>query len=213
MIANHNCVKCSYMKNTNKRRSFLKSMLLSGTGLAVAPVLKAGEVVGGAADAATEGQGIPAPGRQYNSPYSGEHLNRVAFPIGGLGAGMFCLEGTGAISHMSVRNTPEIFHEPALFAAIAVKNVPNAVKVLEGPVPNWKRFGQRGTGFGDPGATYGLPRFQSAQFSARFPFGVVELKDEDMPLQVSVKGWSPFIPTDEDNSSLPVGAIEYTFVN
>jgi len=32
-------------------------------------------------------------------------------------------------------------------------------------------------------------------------------------LDVSLKGWSPFIPTDEDNSSLPAGAIEYTFRN
>src|SRR5699024_3962461 len=30
---------------------------------------------------------------------------------------------------------------------------------------------------------------------------------------VAVEGWSPFIPTDEDNSSLPVGAITYTFEN
>ena len=34
-----------------------------------------------------------------------------------------------------------------------------------------------------------------------------------MPLTVELKGWSPFIPTDQDNSSLPVGALEYTFTN
>ena len=42
--------------------------------------------------------------RNYNEPYSGKFLDRVAFPIGGMGAGMFCLEGTGAVSHMSVRH-------------------------------------------------------------------------------------------------------------
>ena len=47
---------------------------------------------------------IPNPKRQYNGVYTGEHLSRVAFPIGGMGAGMFCLEGTGAISHMSIRH-------------------------------------------------------------------------------------------------------------
>ncbi len=35
----------------------------------------------------------------------------------------------------------------------------------------------------------------------------------DMPLDVSITGWSPFIPTDADNSSLPVGAVEYSFKN
>ena len=29
--------------------------------------------------------------RNYNGPYFGAYLNRVAFPIGGIGAGMICL--------------------------------------------------------------------------------------------------------------------------
>jgi hypothetical protein len=77
---------------------------------------------------------------EYNGSYSGEYLNRIAFPIGGLGAGMFCLEGTGAISHMSVRNRPEVFNEPCMFAAISVKGLENGTKVLEGQVPLWKHW-------------------------------------------------------------------------
>lgn len=42
----------------------------------------------------------------FNSVYQGEYLNRLASPIGGIGSGMFCLKGTGAISHVSVRNKP-----------------------------------------------------------------------------------------------------------
>jgi uncharacterized protein (DUF608 family) len=34
-----------------------------------------------------------------------------------------------------------------------------------------------------------------------------------MPLRVVVTGWSPFIPTDENNSGLPVGAMEFRFTN
>lgn len=151
--------------------------------------------------------------REYNGVYRGEYLNRVAFPIGGIGAGMFCLEGTGAISHMSVRNRPDIYNEPCMFAAISVKGVENGAKVLEGPVPGWKKFGEPGAGNGASGTSYGLPRFEYADFQARFPFGEIHLKDTDIPMEVSVTGWSPFIPTDADNSSLPVGAIEYTFKN
>jgi len=58
-----------------------------------------------------------------------------------------------------------------------------------------------------------LPRFQKAEFQTRFPFGLVDLKDIDVPLAVQIIGWSPFIPGDEDNSSLPVGALEYSFKN
>ena len=35
--------------------------------------------------------GTDAEKRNYNGIYSGPYLNRVAFPIGGIGAGMFCL--------------------------------------------------------------------------------------------------------------------------
>ncbi len=153
------------------------------------------------------------PGHAYNGPYSGEYLNRIAFPIGGIGAGMFCLEGTGAISHMSVRNRPEMFNEPCMFAALSIKNLENGTKIIEGQVPEWKHYGQPGSGNGSSGASYGLPRFQDALFIARFPFCEIKLSDDDIPLEVSVRGWSPFIPTDADNSSLPVGALEYSFSN
>ena len=86
--------------------------------------------------------------REFNGPYRGKYLNRVAFPIGGIGAGMFCLEGTGAISHMSVRNSMEFFHEPTTFAAVCVLGETpekNATRVLEGPIPDWKYFGGCGS--------------------------------------------------------------------
>jgi uncharacterized protein (DUF608 family) len=201
------------MANQNQRRSFLKSMVVSGAGAALVPtsLLSAQDVKNHADE--KKGASAGTGKRKYNTAYKGEHLNRLAFPIGGLGAGMFCLEGSGAISHMSIRNKPDIYNEPSLFAAIAIKGLEHGVKVLEGPVPDWKMFGQRGTGNGAAGTTFGLPRFQNAAFTTRFPFGNIQLQDDDIPMQVEVKGWSPFIPNDEDNSSLPVGAVEYTFAN
>jgi uncharacterized protein (DUF608 family) len=151
-------------------------------------------------------------GHEFNGKYTGDYLNRIAFPIGGIGAGMVCLEGTGAVSHVSVYNKPDVFNEPSMFAAISLKGIENGAKVLEGPVPDWKVFGGPMDGVGGP-AHFGLPRFDHAEFDARFPFGVVKLKDDDIPLEISITGWSPFIPLDEDNSSLPCGALEYKFVN
>ena len=77
------------------------------------------------------------------------------------------MEGTGAISHMSVRNRPDIFNEPGIFAAIAIKGLKNGAKILEGPVPDWKKFGQRDSGNGSGGATTGLPHFQNASFTRK----------------------------------------------
>ena len=84
--------------------------------------------------------------RNYNEPYSGKTLDRVAFPSGGMGAGMFCLEGTGAVSHMSVRHHMDFFNEPGMFAAIHLKGVKNGSKVLEIKCPDWKNFGRPNSG-------------------------------------------------------------------
>lgn len=148
--------------------------------------------------------------KSYNSEYTGDHLNRIAFPLGGIGAGMICLEGTGALSHVSVRNKPDIFNEPCVFSAVSLKSV---ARVLEGPVPSWKVFGNPGTGNGAGRSSYGLPRFESASFNVRFPFATIVLEDPAIPLNIEITGWSPFIPGDADNSSLPVAALEYKFHN
>jgi uncharacterized protein (DUF608 family) len=196
------------MSKHSNRRHFIKNIGLGtlGAGVSGSAVL---EKIPGETHEEKFSESKPP----YNGAYTGDYLNRVAFPIGGLGAGMFCLEGTGCISHMSVRNRPEIFNEPGWFAALSIKGTKNIARVLEGPVPDWKKFGQQDAGNGASGATTGLPRFQHASFKARFPFATIELTDSRVPVQVQITGWSPFIPGDENNSSLPIGALEYKFTN
>ena len=91
------------MKNTS-RRSFLKKISVGGV---TATVLTDGLVQKDAKaktliDSNENNAKEKKTSRDYNGTYQEEFLNRVAFPIGGLGSGMFCLEGTGAISHMSI---------------------------------------------------------------------------------------------------------------
>ena len=152
--------------------------------------------------------------RAYNGAYSDAFNSRVAWPIGGIGAGMICLEGRGAVSHVSVRNRMEFFNEPCAFAAVCIKGENgNSARILEGPVPEWKTFGGPRTGNGAGGTSYGLPRFKESEFLARFPFGTVTLSDPNVSLEAVITGWSPFIPGDADNASLPVGTLEYSFKN
>lgn len=80
-------------------------------------------------------------------------------------------------------------------------------------MPGWKLFGTPHSALGGVGTSYGLPRFARAEFSSRFPFGHVELRDPAVPLSVTVTGWSPFVPGDADASSLPMAGLEYTFAN
>lgn len=201
------------MKKNSGRRSFLKNI---GIGTASAALVPASftEVSAKEKDQKDFDEQIAdANAHAYNGSYTGKYLNRVAFPIGGIGAGMFCMEGTGAISHMSIKNKPDVFNEPPVFAAISLKGIKNGAKLLEGPVPDWKKFGLKDAGNGGTGATIGLPRFHHASFKARFPFATIDMKDEELPISVQLTGWSPFIPTDEKNSSLPIGAFEYTIKN
>lgn len=190
------------------RRDFLKLSAVGAAALgAAAPAAAA---VPARASARRRARG------RYTGEYRGERLNRVAFPLGGMGAGMICLEGTGALSHFSLRHQPQVFNEPVTFGAICVRGrtpEANVARVLEGPVPAWKKFGQPGSGNGAAGSAFGLPRFRAAQFRARFPFGTVTLEDRDVPLAVEITGWSPFEPGDADHASLPVAALEYRFTN
>jgi uncharacterized protein (DUF608 family) len=199
-----------------RRRDFIKQSVV--TVGAVGAVGASGEGAAGAQAGSPAAENAARPGSRagsskYNAEYTGERLQRVAFPLGGIGAGMICLEGTGALSHFSIRNKPEVFNEPCLFAAVSIKGKPRSARVLEGPVPGWKIFGQPGTGNGASGKTYGLPRFTEASFQTRFPFASVTLSDKKVPLRVEITGWSPFEPGDADGSSLPVAALEYRFTS
>ena len=202
------------MSNKPDRRKFIKNFSIGSLAATVTPGALLGTEEQKKQEQESGNDFKPATtGRQYNGSYTGPYLNRIAFPIGGMGAGMFCLEGTGAISHMSIRNRPEVFNEPGLFGAISIKGKKNIAKILEGPVPDWKKFGQPGAGNGAAGAITGLPHFEQAVFKSRFPFATIDLTDTDLLLKVQINGWSPFIPTDENNSSLPVGALEYSITN
>lgn len=91
--------------------------------------------------------------REHNKGFAGEELSHIAFPIGGLGSGMFCIEGTGAISNLSFHHYPELFHEPCTFAAIHIDGATDGTKVLEANVPDYKIFGRREGGMGVGGTT------------------------------------------------------------
>ena len=128
--------------------------------------------------------------KEFNSTYSGDKLNRIAFPMGGMGAGMICLEGNGAISHVSVRHKPDVFNEPFMFGAIAVKGLENGARVLEGPVQDRKIFGAPYTGNGSSTSSYGFPRFKKSEFLARFPFAEANQGNGATSSVGAFLGWS-----------------------
>lgn len=156
-----------------------------------------------------------------NQSYTHENLTRSGFPLGGVGAGMLCLEGSGKLAQVSIRHHPRVFFEPLIFSAIHVRGLENGTRVLEGPTPDWK-LGTRwdgsnnyhqSSGNGFYNKTYGLPHFQASTFTARFPFAMVDFDHPTMPLQCQLTAMSPFVPGDSESASLPVASLRYTFTN
>lgn len=146
--------------------------------------------------------------------YSGKQLDMIAFPMGGIGAGTICFQGTGSLGGVAIRNTPNYTNDPMILSAITIKGDENVSRIIEAPVPGMKALAHyEQSGLGLPGRTFGLPRFGSGAFSARFPFADLSLSDSRMPVDAHITAWSPFVPGDEDASSLPFAALEYTFVN
>jgi hypothetical protein len=172
-----------------------------------------------AAASVTRGASAPAAGpetpavRGPDSTYSGEHLDQIAFPMGGMGAGMICLEGSGALTNVSVRHQPQVQNEPGLLAAISLGGPEKLARVIEGPVPKWKLYERRHASAGTAPMGMGLPRFEKATFRPSFPFARVELEDSALPISARITGWSPFEPGDPDSSCLPVAGLEYTFTH
>ena len=154
------------------RRAFLQ-LSVAGTGAFGVRELFAAEPLTEVEAALRQPAPAPATGRAvgqtFGVPYAGDRLNRIAFPLGGLGAGMVCLEGTGAFSHVSVRHQPDVFNSPLMFAALGVKGQPELARVLEAPVPEWKLFGGPGTANGAGGTSYGLPRLASRHVPRAVP--------------------------------------------
>lgn len=154
--------------------------------------------------------------------YRGESAERILWPLGGVGAPLLALTGAGGLDRIANRHRPDLRNCAYGFAAISFPGRPDLARVLEGPLPGFKRFTTglfpRGhmssCGFGHAGAAHhGLPRLDAAAFTARFPCATVALRGGDWPLEVELEAWSPFIPGDADAAGMPVAALTWRFRN
>jgi len=154
--------------------------------------------------------------------FSGPNLLQIAMPLGGIGAGCVCLNGHGGLQDFSIRHQPDTSAMPdghldrdAAFALLRMKTSSQDVtRLVEGPMPVEKIYNQglKGQGFRG-GGFEGLPRFRNCSFQGEYPFGLVNLSDPNLPLAVEITGWSPFIPLDDRDSSLPCAVLEYRLKN
>ena len=149
--------------------------------------------------------------------FDGDHVFRVALPMGGIGCGSVSLSGRGELVDWEIMNRAnktmsETERGPVsrTFFAIRVKGASHeSTTMLAGPLHPTEIYASEG----NCAPQSGLPRFREASFDGAFPFGTVHLADKDLPVRVTIMGFSPFVPGDSAASSLPVASLEYEVEN
>src|SRR5689334_10693269 len=135
--------------------------------------------------------------------YTGRQLRRIALPLGGIGTGTVSFGGRGNLRDWEIVNRPaKGFHPGTAFFAIRTESADGTVTVraAEGPLDLVDYEGAHGS----PAQNHGLPRFRNADFSTAYPFARLSLTDTDVPVELDVEAFTPFVPTDVEASSWPV---------
>jgi non-lysosomal glucosylceramidase len=186
------------MRKGARRRDFLKTVAAAG----LAEPLAAGPQSNSAA--------APEPG--YPRVYTGRQLARIAFPLGGIGAGSISLGGRGQFRDWEIFNRPGKGHSPEYaFAAIRAQRAGGrpVARVIEARIaPPYE--GASGLGSAN---VPGLPRLESAAFTGEFPMARIDFTDSTLPVKVSLEAFTPFIPLDAEASGLPVAILRYRVEN
>lgn len=149
--------------------------------------------------------------------YDQAHLARVALPLGGIGTGTVSLGGRGNLRDWEIVNRPAKGfippigqHNGPFFALYAETSRGKRItRLLEGPLDVTAYEGSHGS----RRVNHGLPRFRDCAFAAAYPFGQVYLSDDDVPLDIRLEAFNPFIPADAEQSGLPIAVLRYVLLN
>ena len=144
--------------------------------------------------------------------YDQGHLRRIGLPLGGIGTGVVSLGGRGNLHSWEIVNRPAkgFDLEQSFFALYTRDADGNATAyALEGVIPAADYEGARGATV----PNHGLPRFRNCHFEAAYPFGTVHLSDDAIPLRVELQAFNPLIPTDSENSGIPVAVLRFVLRN
>jgi uncharacterized protein (DUF608 family) len=149
----------------------------------------------------------------YPRRFSGDHLSRIAFPLGGIGTGGMELGGRGNLQSWQIFNrSADQETEPYIFPAIFVQSAGRTdyASFLERQLlPPFDNHDNGVRLYGLPG----MPRMAEAEFQGSFPLAHIKFEDPHCPVAVSLDAFSPFFPVDIDNAGLPAAVLEYTVKN
>ncbi|MBE7557964.1 hypothetical protein HS125_03050 [bacterium] len=138
--------------------------------------------------------------------WSGDELNTLALPIGGIGAGQMYLLGDGRLACWHIYN--QTFFTGYGATNYQQKEIPGLrleqgfrmiVRNAAGKVLASRRLDRDG--------------FPKVGFIGRYPIGKVLYRDEALPVKVELEAFSPFIPLNTLDSTLPATILEFSLKN
>jgi uncharacterized protein (DUF608 family) len=130
--------------------------------------------------------------------YRGSDLKFIGMPVGGLTCGQLYLGGDGKLWLWDIFNQ---------FRATAEGHYAHPL-TPSSPL-------QQGFALRVNGKTWSLDAsgFSDVSFRGQYPIGTVEYRDNGCPLSVTLQAFSPFVPLNVDDSSLPVTVMQLTISN
>ena len=134
------------------------------------------------------------------------------FLLGGIGTGTISLDHNARLCDFELWNAPNKgFRSPYSFFAVRTETSEGEVKTkalesrLMPPFPQGHGFHIWELG--------GLPRFEHSEMTGEYPFIRYLLTDAEMPVEARLEAFTPFIPLNTDDSSLPVAMFRYSIKN
>ncbi len=147
----------------------------------------------------------------YSDPSA---LAHVGMPVGGLFAGTLYLGGDGRLWLWDIFNRDQEGINPRTVSykgqAVPTRNGANYIEPAQ-PKPRFDqgfslRIDNREIPFNSDG-------FEDITFRGEYPRAVISYHDQSLPVSVELEAFSPFIPLNTDDSSLPATIMQYTVKN
>ncbi len=140
--------------------------------------------------------------RGQRTTYRAPELEKIGMPIGGLCAGQLYLGGDGRLWHWDIFNQhigtgAEHYAKPLSPSSPLDQGF--ALRVVTGGQTFARALDRTG--------------WQDISFTGEYPIGFVEYADPAVPVRVSLEAFSPFIPLNTEDSSLPVTVMRFTVRN
>jgi uncharacterized protein (DUF608 family) len=136
--------------------------------------------------------------------YSGEELTYIGMPVGGLYAGQMYLSGDGRLWNWDIFND-----------RVMNPGGPGDKFYLKAMRP--EDFMNVSSGFvvdyGEEAAQLNSSGFPDIRFRGEYPIAKVQFFDPKQPLKVELEAFSPYSPTEDDNSSIPAIILCYKATN